>query len=330
VRNLSLRYIAYQKLIDYYIKFTYLCKMFLNRRLVAVVAGLLLIIFVSGCKSKYEKLRASNNLPLKYQEAVKYYEKKKYTKALALFDDLMQRYRGQAEAEDLYYYTAYTNYRLKDYTSARYHFKQFAQTFPNSAKAEECRFMSAYCFYLDSPRYSLDQENTRKAVDELQLFVNLYPESEKAKEASDLIQTLRDKLERKAFANARLYYDMGLNDDYKAAVIALENVLKDYPDTKYAEEITYLIIKSQYKYAEKSHPRRQEERYSKVIDYYQEFVEDYPESKHLKEVEGIRKDSETSMAQSIKRWNEIKKSIEEQERELGINQQRENTAEEKK
>ncbi|WQD34049.1 outer membrane protein assembly factor BamD [Sphingobacterium spiritivorum] len=296
----------------------------------AVVAGLLLIVFISGCKSKFEKLRASNNLALKYQEAVKFYEKKKYTKALALFDDLMQRYRGQAEAEDLYYYTAYTNYRLKDYTSARYHFKQFAQTFPNSAKAEECRFMTAYCFYLDSPRSSLDQENTRKAIDELQLFVNLYPESEKAKEAADLIQQLRDKLEKKAFSNAKLYYDMGLNDDYKAAVIALENVLKEYPDTKYAEEINYLIIKAQFRYAEKSTPRRQEERYSKVIDYYQDFVDDYPESKHRKEVDDIRKDSETNMAVAIKRWNEIKKSIEEQERELGVNQQRESTEEVKK
>src|SRR5690606_37576615 len=145
-------------------------------------------------------------------------------KALVRFDDLVSKYRGRAEAEDLYYYLAYTNYSLRDYTSARFHFKRFEEAYPASPRAEECRFMSVYCYYVESPRSSLDQANTRRAIDELQLFVNIYPESERAEEAAELIQDLRDKLEKKAFDNAKLYYDMGTADDYRAAVIAFENV----------------------------------------------------------------------------------------------------------
>src|SRR5690606_41170030 len=81
-------------------------------------------------------------------------------------------------------------------------------------------------------------------------FVNIYPESERAEEAAELIQDLRDKLEKKAFDNAKLYYDMGTADDYRAAVIAFDNVLKTYPDTKSAEEIEFLMTKSQYLYAD--------------------------------------------------------------------------------
>ncbi|MGJ1206330.1 outer membrane protein assembly factor BamD, partial [Sphingobacterium lactis] len=98
---------------------------------------------------------------MKYQEAVKYYEKEKYSKALTLFQELLTKYRGTADAEDLNYYTAYSAYKLKDYISARFHFGNFATSYPNSPRAEECRFMSAYCYYLDSPRSNLDQENTR-------------------------------------------------------------------------------------------------------------------------------------------------------------------------
>jgi outer membrane protein assembly factor BamD len=105
----------------------------------------------------------------------------------------------------------------------------------------------------------------KKAIDALQLFVNLYPESERSKEAADLIQKLRDKLELKAFANARLYYDMGLTDDYRAAVIALQNVLKEYPDTKYAEEIEFLTLKAQYIYASKSFFLKQESRFDDAL-----------------------------------------------------------------
>src|ERR1700761_1047101 len=218
---------------------------------------LILFIALAGCKSKYEKLRASNDNAKKYREAIKYYNKKDYGRALELFEDLTQHYRGQAEAEELFYYYAYTNYKLKDYTSARYHFKVFADTYPNSTRTEECRFMSAYCYYLDSPNFSLDQENTQKAIDALQLFINLYPKSDRSTEASKLIQTLRDKLEEKSYANSKLYLTIG---DYQSAVIAFGNSLRDYPDIKYAEEMEYLTVKAQYLYAKNSFEIKQEDR----------------------------------------------------------------------
>jgi outer membrane protein assembly factor BamD len=222
----------------------------------------LLIITLGSCKSKYEKLKASNDYAKKYQEAIKYYNKQEYEKALGLFDVLVERYRGRSAAEDLFYYYAFTNYKLKDYTSARFHFKTFADTYPSSPRAEECRFFSAYCYYLDSPTYSLDQENTLKAIETLQLFINLYPKSDRVTEASKLIQNLRDKLEQKAYENAKLYLTIG---DYQSAVIAFNNVLRDYPDTKYGEEIEFLIIKAQYQYASRSFETKQEERYEQAI-----------------------------------------------------------------
>lgn len=255
---------------------------------------------------------------MKYQEAVKFYEKGKYSKAQILFDDLAGKYRGRAEAEDLYYYLAYANYRLKDYTSARFHFKRFAETYPSSPRAEECRFMSAYCYYIESPRSTLDQDNTRKAIDELQLFVNIYPESERAKEAGELIQNLRDKMEKKAFDNAKLYYNMGTADDYRAAVIALENVLKTYPDTKYAEEIEYLIVKSQYLYADNSYPNRQEKRFNDAIDYSESFVEHYPQSKFGSEVGNLKESAEKKIIVAIRKMDEINKIRDAQNKELGI------------
>ncbi|WP_140938088.1 outer membrane protein assembly factor BamD [Sphingobacterium lumbrici] len=292
--------------------------MFLNKRIGILTAFLVIIFFFTGCKSKFEKLRNSNNIVMKYQEAVKLYEKEKYSKALALFDDLRQKYRGRAEAEDLYYFMAYTNYRLKDYPAARFHFKQFAETYPGSERAEECLFMSAYCYYIESPRSNLDQENTRKAIDELQLFIFRYPEAEKAKEAGDLIQNLRDKLERKAFDNAKLYFNMGLADDYRAAVIALENVLKEFPDTKYAEEIEYLMMKSQYLFADNSYPNRQEKRFNEAIDYYNSFINNYPESKYRSELNGLKASADKKIILAIRRLDEINKQIEEREKELGI------------
>lgn len=284
-------------------------------------ASVLLFSFgIVGCKSKFEKLRAGNDNVAKYREAINLYNNKRYSKALVLFEDLSNKYRGRPENEELLYYFAYTNYRLRDYTSARFHFKNFTDQYPQSAKSEECRFMGAYCYYLESPVYSLDQDNTMKAIESLQLFINLYPKSDRAEEASKFIQDLRDKLERKSFANAQLYLDVG---DYKAAVIAFQNSLRDYPDTKYAEQMEFLAVKSQYLYAKNSQLGSQTGRYEEAIQFSDHFVDNYPESKFKKDAEGLKKDSQkdievikkliASLTPSQKKQEEEKKKLAEEQ-----------------
>ncbi len=283
--------------------------MFLNRRIVAFAVVIVVALVFGGCKSKFEKLRTSNNIALKYQEAMKLYNNGKYSKALILFDDLMKQYRGAAEAEDLYYYTAYTSYHLRDYPSARHYFRMFTDTYPNSARTEECRYMAAYCYYLESPRATLDQEYTYRAIEALQLFINLYPGTERAEQAAELIRDLRDKLETKAFTNAKYYLDMGLQDDYRAAVIAFENVLIEFPDTKYAEEMEFLSIKAQYLYASNSTLQRQEDRFNEAIEFYNRFASSYPESRFMKEADDLRKAAENGIAQANKRIAEINAAV---------------------
>jgi len=269
------------------------------KKQLSVVGGILIVLMLAfaGCKSKFEKLKASNDYAKKYREAIRLYNKRDYSKALELFETLVARYRGQSQAEDLYYYYAYTNYKLRDYTSARYHFKTFAETYPTSSRAEECRFMAAYCYYLDSPIFSLDQSNTQSAIDALQLFINLYPKSERVVEASKLIQNLRDKLERKSYENSKLYLTIG---DYQAAVISFGNSLRDYPDTKYAEEMEYLTIQAQYLFAKKSGEFYQEARYTQAIEFADEFTEKYPKSQYLPSTAELKKESDRGIIQAKK------------------------------
>lgn len=265
---------------------------------VLLLSFTIIALTIAGCKSQFEKIRLSNDVAKKYQEAMRLYNKKNYSKALILFEDLSQKYRGREQAEELNYYYALTLYKLRDYTTARYQFKSFADTYPTSKYAEECRYMSAYCYYLDSPKPSLDQENTYKAIDALQLFLNFYPKSEYADDAIKYIGILRTKLEDKAYANAKMYYELGGYDitNYKSAVIALQNAQIDFPDIKYAEEMDLLIIKSQYLYAKNSYEIRQEDRFNEAITYANEFMDNHPESKYLAEAKALKKDSEAGIA----------------------------------
>jgi outer membrane protein assembly factor BamD len=242
------------------------------------------IILASSCSSHQKYLKNPDN-EVKYAAAMDYFEKNDYYRALQLFQQLINFYKGTKKAEKLQYYYAYCHYKQKDYVLASYYFKRFAQNYPRSQYTEEANFLSAYCYYLDSPKTTLDQSNTVTAIGELQLFIDMYPDSERVEEANMLIDELRDKLQKKDFDIAKLYYKM---QRYMAAITSFNTLLKDYPDTDYKEDILYYIFKSYYSYTINSVRSKQEERYQATLDAYNELVFQYPETSYIKEVNNMR------------------------------------------
>jgi len=218
----------------------------------------------------------------KYLAAVNYYEKERYYQALQLFEELITVFRGTVKAEDTYYYYCQCYFETGEYTVAAYHYNNFHQTFPNSPRAEEALFKNAYCYYLDSPPVSLDQKNTMDAIRQFQLFINRYPKSEKVQNSNELIDELRFKLETKDFLNAKLYFKTG---NHKAAIVAFQNVIKDYPASVYKEESLYFIVKATYMYASQSISAKQVERYKLTMEHYYKLLDAYPSGKFLTEAE---------------------------------------------
>lgn len=237
--------------------------------------------FLLSC-SEYQKVLKSNDYNLKYETAVKLYEEEEYYKAQTLFDELVSIFKGTDKAEDILFYYADCYYQQRDYILGAYYFDNFAKTFPYSDKTETAAYTAAYCYFLNSPRPSLDQTDTKKAIDAMQLFINKFPDSEYVKDANDIIAQLRNKLEEKSYENAKMYYKLA---DYHAASITLKNSIKDFPDSEYREEILYLIVKSSFLLAEMSIRDKQGERYQNTISEYYVFIDEYPESKYIKEVE---------------------------------------------
>lgn len=250
---------------------------------------LIIITFlVLGACSKYQKLLKSTENEKKYEMAIMYFEKSDYYRAMQLFEQLNMIYRGTSKAEQLNYYMAYCYYNQDEYIMASYYFKRYAKSFPNTDRAQECLYMSAYCQYLMSPIYSLDQTSTYEAIKELQLFINMYPQSERVEKANNLIDDLRAKLEKKAFEIAELYYKM---EDYQAAITSFENVLKDFPDTEYKEIILFYTMKSYYDYAIKSIEEKKEERFTRAVELYQTLIYSFPETEYMKNAKSLYENS---------------------------------------
>lgn len=256
--------------------------MFLKRLYIILM---LTVIILAGC-GKHQKLIKSTDNEAKYAAAIDYYEEKDYYRALQLFQQLINVYQGTEKAEKMQFYYAYCYYYQKDNVLASYYFKRFVNNYPKSPLAEEAMYMNAYCYFLDSPSSSLDQTNTYTAIKELQLFINLYPNSARVDEANKLIDQLRAKLQRKDLDIASLYLKM---KQYEAAIFCYKNVMKDYPDTDFKEDILYNILKSNFYFAENSIMSKQTERYQSALDAYNELVFQYPETKYMKEANSMNR-----------------------------------------
>ncbi|NNE27474.1 MAG: outer membrane protein assembly factor BamD [Saprospiraceae bacterium] len=245
---------------------------------------LAVIIGLGACKSQFEEVRSSNDPTKILSAADKYYEEEDYLKAQTLYELIIPFYRGKKEAEELFYKYAYTYYYQDQYILAAHYFNNFTKTFYNSPLKEEMAFMSAYSNYQMSPSYKLDQTPSNDAINELQSFINTFPNSPRVDECNALIDEMRLKLERKAFETGKLYFQL---EDYNSAVRAMENMLKDFPETKRAEEVRFLIAKGSYNLARNSIYEKTKERLEETIEQCDKFLKKYPESERVSEVNTI-------------------------------------------
>lgn len=243
------------------------------------VVGILII--ASSC-GEYQKIVKSTDYEYKLKKAREFYDKKDYNKASQLYAELINIYRGTNRADQVYYYLAKSNFGQRDYLMGGHYFRQLIKEFPRSTFAEESQYMVGYCYYLDSPTPRLDQKTTQDAIDAFQLFINIFPSSPRVADANKLIDELREKLVYKSYMNGRLYYDLG---DYRASVISLSNSLKEYPDSKYREELMFYLLKSKYLLGENSIDEKKRERLNSELDEYYTFVDEFPNSKFRKEAD---------------------------------------------
>lgn len=246
---------------------------------------LLFGIGFSACKSAYEQTRTSNDPPRILKEANALYDQGEFTKAQGLYDLIIPFYRGKQEAADLFYRYTYTHYNLGQYILAAHYFNSFSKTFYNSPKKEEMAFMSAYSNYKLSPNYKLDQTPSVKAIDELQSYINQYPNSDRVEECNALMDELRGKLEKKAFEQGKLYYNL---KNYQSAMAAFEDTIKDFPETSRAEEIKYYIVQSSEQLARNSIYEKMEERLLDTIEKCERFEKKYPKSDKKRELKAIK------------------------------------------
>jgi len=232
----------------------------------------------------------------KYAAAFDYFNQGKYSKAAQLFESLSVTTSGTERDDTIQYYWGLSNYRFKDFFTAETNFKDFVEKFPRSPFAEEAGFLRIDCLYNSSLRYELDQSSSVQTISAIGEYLTNYPQTQHLDACRDILRELGERMDRKAYEGAKLYYKM---EDYLAARVALKNVLKDDADNKYREDILFYAAKSSYKYAQLSVPEKQKERYLTFIDDYLNFVGEYDSSPYRRELDILYRRAQKALGRNM-------------------------------
>lgn len=266
-----------------------------------------LTLLVTTSCGEYNKILKSTDYELKYTYAKKYFDEKKYGRAITLLEELVPIFKGTSHAEESSFLLAQSYFYDKDYTTATQFYAAYYNTYPRGEYAELARFNGAYGLYLDSPDPRLDQSSTYKSMQQFQNFLEMYPQSDKVQLVQEYLFEMQEKLAQKELMACRLYFNLGnyMGNNYESCVITAREALRQYPYSKYSEEFQIYIVRSRYELATHSIDLRKQERFRNVVDEHFNYINMFPEGKYLKEVNRYYRRAMREMGQPLDNDNLI-------------------------
>jgi outer membrane protein assembly factor BamD len=171
----------------------------------------------------------------------------------------------------------------EEYILAAFEYDVLIRTMPSSNLVSRARFREATCYYELSPNPILDQNYSRKAIDEYQAFLEYHPTDTLVSSAEQRINELNTKLAQKDFENGMTYMHM---EYYKAAAYYFDVVLDKYHDTKYAEPALF----------KKAEALCNRKKYSEAKETLEKFKEKYPMSELKSDADKLNSDIESGLA----------------------------------
>lgn len=237
-------------------------------------------VAAAGC-SEYGRLLKTTDYTAQYAAAKKYVDQRKWEKARVLLEKVINPYISQPQADSIMFYQGLVNYEQREYEVSAEIFDYFRSQYPRSPLLERAEYLYAMGYYNSSPEAVRDQSVTIQAIDAIDTYLSRYPDTPEREDLVAKRRELRLKLQDKAYLNAYTYYKIG---QHKSAITALRNALKEYPESIHREKILYLTVLSSYEYASNSYPTLRRERYLSMMEYYLNYISEFPEGDHAAEL----------------------------------------------
>ncbi len=236
---------------------------------------LLLALIYWNCSSSIDTANLGPNERIDY--AVKLFDDGEYEMAIKEFEAILLQFPGNEVADKAQFFLGQSRFKRKEYILAGYEYSKLIKTMTASKYIADAQFMLASCYYELAPPFPLDQKYTKKAIEELQAFIDYFPADTRVPDSEKKINELQTRLAEKEFHDAYIYERM---EYYNAAIMTYGKVTETYHDSKFAPQASYKKIKL----------LMQKNRLSEASNEIESFLLKYPQDENIKDVQAFKAD----------------------------------------
>ena len=198
-----------------------------------------IIFFIAGCgwANPFD-----DQIPYKtrFEDGLVFFEDEKYAKSAQQFKIIVERASHTDLGDDALFFLAESYFLDEEYELALIEYEKLVSRMGFSPYIEKTRWRICETLMALSPNYYHDQESSRKAIVEIQQFLDDYPSSDYSVGADGLIKELRLRLAEKNMETGELYVKLKA---YDSAILAYEIVIKDYYDTVYYRDANLEVMR---------------------------------------------------------------------------------------
>jgi len=213
-----------------------------------IIAFIILLSLLSGCGKKGRWWTKETNPAVLYEKGLELFKKKRYEKALEVFNELKGSFPGvdpyytwaELKAADCYFFR-------KEYPEAISHYEEFKKFHPFHEDIPYVIFQIGLSHCKQIRSIDRDQSSTRKALSNFEFLIANYPPSIFTEKAREKAKMCREKLAGKELYIAKYHYK---RKKYQGAKARLEAVVKVYPEVTILDETLFYLGKSHLKLGE--------------------------------------------------------------------------------
>jgi outer membrane protein assembly factor BamD len=196
----------------------------MSGRILRPLLGVVLLL-LGGCTSVEKRLSAKEY----YTQANDAFSREDFTSAVDHYRDLLDQYPLNPYAEEAQLKIGYSYYLEKKYTEAIAAFNDFERAYPTSSQLPFVEYYRGMCYLEQMRSIDRDQSVTEKANDHFRIVTERYPQSNFAPLAEAKIKICRESMAAHELlvANFNAKYD-----NVPATKARLRTIIENYPETE--------------------------------------------------------------------------------------------------
>ncbi|MCK4237136.1 MAG: outer membrane protein assembly factor BamD, partial [Candidatus Krumholzibacteria bacterium] len=165
-----------------------------------------------------------------------FFKKGKYSKAAVEYKDFLATFAG-SERSDFAQFRLAECFRIDEqYSLAAVEYRIVVGDYGYSEFVDDAFFLEGLCAFKQAPRSERDQTKSYKALERVNRFLQLFPKSPRCEEARAALIELHERLGKKDFLSAKLYFS---DKRFDAALIYFDKIIEQYSLAVWAERSYY-------------------------------------------------------------------------------------------